>query len=127
MEQRRKILSTFMAHSPMVAWVKDRQGRYQYVSPRFLKRFELCDEAILGRTDAEIFPGIGPEVQRNDQQVIATGQPLEALEEIFDAAGVAQQSWYVVKFPIPDVPGSVGGVAIGITALKRAEREKREA
>jgi two-component system NtrC family sensor kinase len=127
-QEHEQMLSTLMAHSPALAWVKDEGGRYRYASPTVLRRFGLAAQDVLGKTDRQVFPAAHETVSAHDQQVRNSGKPLEVVEEVLDAAGLPQHSWFVIKFPLPGAPrGFVGGVAVEITALKRAEREKIEA
>jgi PAS domain S-box-containing protein len=122
------MLSVFMTHSPTLAWVKDGQGCYRFVNARMLRRFELDADDILGKTDFEVFPESAAALLRaHDQQVIATGIPLEAVEQVPGANGGPPASWFVTKFSLPDCPpGYVGGIAFEITALQRAEQERVE-
>ena len=49
-------LQAFTTHSPALMCMKDRDGRYRFVNDRFLERYSLRREQVLGRTDAELFP-----------------------------------------------------------------------
>lgn len=40
------------------AWLKDRLGRYAHVNERFLSFHGLSLDAVIGKKDEEVFPGI---------------------------------------------------------------------
>ena len=42
--------------SPAMVWVKDLDGRYLYANPRFLSDLETSEDALLGKTDADLPP-----------------------------------------------------------------------
>ena len=60
MEQRlresEERMRAFTTHSPALMCMKDRDGRYRFANDRFLERYHLRPDQVLGRTDAELFP-----------------------------------------------------------------------
>jgi PAS domain S-box-containing protein len=121
-------LRAFMDHSPAPMFIKDRDGRYRMVNPRFLHDFGLAAGQVLGRTDAEIFPrGQAELFLKNDDRV----------HKLRASIMVEETAWYidgphtsiVNKFPILDDKGEIaalGGVASDITERKRMEQVLRE-
>jgi PAS domain S-box-containing protein len=113
----------FMHHLPGLAWIKDVHGRYVYANASAEKAFGTPREELYGKTDAELFsPATAAQFHANDQQAIehAGVQTFETLEH---PDGTIHHS-LVSKFPIPGSggqPGFVGGVAIDVTDLRRAE------
>jgi PAS domain S-box-containing protein len=123
-EQR---FESFMANSPLISFIKDRQGRYVYVSPTWCQVFERPSEAIVGKCDRDWVPAeLAARIVDADRQVLATGQSLSLVEQIPLASGEPRE-WLVVKFPIPDESGGLhlGGVALDITDRRIAEEAVR--
>ncbi|HZM36820.1 MAG TPA: PAS domain-containing protein [Burkholderiales bacterium] len=122
-----QLLEAFTAHSPAVMFLKDREGHYRFVNRRFLERFGLRREQVLGRSDAELFPRQQAlAFQANDAAVIARRESVEFEETARYLEG--ERTSIVVKFPVFDGDGrvaGVGGVATDISERKLAEQELR--
>jgi PAS domain S-box-containing protein len=114
----------FMQHLPGLAWIKDLQGRYVFVNDAAAAAFGARREAILGRTDPELFPPeTAAQFRENDRRALAAGAGVQAVERLAHDDGIEHSS-LVSKFPIlgPDgAPALVGGMAIDITERLRAE------
>src|SRR5262249_15883065 len=64
----------FMQHLPGLAWIKDLRGRYLFVNDAAEAAFGARREAILGRTDDELFPQeTTAEFRENDRRALASG------------------------------------------------------
>ena len=113
----------FMNASPLVAFMKDRGGRYLYVNAPFERLFAATQEDIWGMTDYDWLPReVAEQVRANDEIVRVSGRPLEITEMVPTPDGVAH-IWASHKFPFVGPGGDVcvGGVANDITASKQAE------
>jgi PAS domain S-box-containing protein len=126
-EQR---FARFMQHLPGLAWIKDLQGRYVYANDAAEKAFRTPRAELYGKTDEEVFP---PETaarfKENDQRALAHGTGVQVIETLKHEDGSLHHS-VVSKFGIPGPNGQaglVGGMAIDITDLKRAEAALKEA
>jgi PAS domain S-box-containing protein len=122
LEESEERFRLFMDHSPAVAWMKDEQGRYIYLSGSYLRQIGVRSKDRLGKTDFEIHPrGIAEEFQKNDQVALALGHPIEVTEESIDSQG-EPCTWLAFKFPFQDNSGQlfVGGIAIDISERKKA-------
>lgn len=119
-EQR---LRAFTAHSPALMCMKDRDGRYTFANDRFLERYSLRRDQVLGRTDADLFPRRQAlAAAAHDAEVLAHGEPLQYEERA--AIGEGQRVSMVSKFPVLDAAGSV--VAIGVVASDITDRRLTE-
>jgi PAS domain S-box-containing protein len=122
--------ASFAQHLPGLAWIKDLDGRYTYVNDAAASAFGSSREAIIGRTDSEIFPpSVSAEFQRNDRQALESWTGIQVIELLPDSTGELRHS-IVSKFPIADAEGEfhlIGGVAIDITDRVRAEEALHEA
>jgi diguanylate cyclase (GGDEF)-like protein/PAS domain S-box-containing protein len=49
-------LRAFLENSAVIGWLQDEAGRYVFASNNFLKRFALAREAVIGKTESEIWP-----------------------------------------------------------------------
>jgi PAS domain S-box-containing protein len=120
---------TFMDESPAIAMMKDEEGRYVYVSQRWLDGYGLTEEQVIGRTPYELFPrDIAEHYRRHELEVLATGETIASVEPRLRKDGT--RGWGLAyKFPLNDPTGRavVGGVGVDITDWKVAEDELREA
>jgi PAS domain S-box-containing protein len=118
----------FLDNSPCVAFLKDREGRKIYGNAGLDRFLSTKDRSFLGTTDFETYPAeIAQKLREHDDMVLATGEPLETIEEVPGVDGILR-TWLVMKFPVPDEAGNrlLGGVAVDITARQRAELGLRE-
>ncbi len=122
-------LRAIVENSPALIFVKDLNGRYLEVNRRFEQEFALSRDAILDRTDLDIFPREQAEAFRaHDAVVLQQGKPL-LFEEVARRRDGEHIS-IVSKFPLLDASGkayALCGIATGITERKRAEEALREA
>jgi PAS domain S-box-containing protein len=118
----------FMNNSPTIAWIKNEQGQYVYLSKTYEDQFSVRLEDWRGKTDAEVWPSeIAETYHRNDSNVLHAEHAIEALEETINADG-NRRLWISCKFPFCDHAGSrfVGGIGLDITARKQVETELLE-
>jgi AraC-like DNA-binding protein len=109
----------------VLAWVKDRQGRYLWVNRAFLVQYsldhqtgdgddELSVASVLGKTDYDLSPAfLADQFRLDDEQVLAGHRIVNRLERLGDAGGTTV--WNVTdKIPVADAKGVIIGTA-GIT------------
>jgi PAS domain S-box-containing protein len=111
-------LQAFMNHSPILAFMKDDEGRYVYVNPKMESTFRISLDEIRGKADFDWLPDdVARTVRENDRRVLSTGETVESLESVGTPEGI--RHWMVVKFPFnkPDGRVFVGGVAVDVTTL----------
>lgn len=112
----------FVQELPAQAWAKDMAGRYIYVNAAAVEAFGLSEEAILGRTDGEIFSEeIAENFRKNDRLALEQGSRLRSVEVRNDKNGVPRYS-LVTKFPLHSDDGTtlVAGTAIDVTEQRNA-------
>ncbi|WP_437313792.1 AAA family ATPase [Sorangium sp. So ce385] len=119
-------LQAIVDNSAAAIYLKDREGRYVLVNRQAGHLVRLPRHEILGKTDAELFPGPTVEtLQNNDRKVLDAGEPLECEEELLLADG--PRTFLAVKFPLGEgvMSGVLCGISTDITERKRAERAER--
>jgi two-component system sensor histidine kinase/response regulator len=104
---------------------KDLQGRFTFVNSRFCQTVGRPREAIIGRTDFDLYPApLAAQYQADDEEVIRTGQPRETVEEHQDQNGPSFVQ--VIKTPIRDGAGRIigtQGIFWDVTERRRVEDE----
>lgn len=125
-EARRKgqrLLEAVVENSPAVIYVKDLDGRYLMVNRRYGDIFHIDRDAMIGRTDHDIFPvEIADAFRAMDVRVAAADQPLTEEESAPHHDGL--HAYISVKSPLRDETGrayAVFGVSTDITERKDAE------
>ncbi|MBM3845835.1 MAG: PAS domain S-box protein, partial [Verrucomicrobia bacterium] len=89
---------------------KDKDGRFTFASRNFCSELGRSLDEICGRTDFDFFPEeLARKYQHDDQQVMATRQILDVVEEHLRNDG-AKGFVQVVKTPLIDSRGEVAGV-----------------
>lgn len=118
-------LRAFLENSAVIAWLKDEDGRHVFVSDNFLKRFALSRDAVIGKTDTELWPGaVADELRRNDLALLANGQGIEVVEAATNPDG--STSWWLSSKFVFQESGSkrlLGGLAVDISERRRVEDE----
>ena len=119
----------FMNNSPVMAFIKDEQGRMIYINEPFERTFEVKLADLRGKTDEEWLPiEVAKQTYKNDMIVFSTGETLETVETVPTPDGSAHY-WLIFKFLLKDVNGKplLGGAAINITERKNAEEQVKAA
>ena len=105
-------------HSPVLAFMKDDEGRYVYLNPKMASTFRVSLEEVRGKADFDWLPeDVARTVRENDRLVLTTRRAVESLESLATPEGI--RHLMVVKFPFikPDGRVFVGGVAVDVTSL----------
>lgn len=121
-EQRRQrgILDSI----PDIAWLKDQAGRYLAVNKRFTEAVSLEAEAIVGRSDDDLFDPVRAEKYREgDLEVMESTRMRRVEERLSDPIGNIT-AIETIKVPIVSDDGHVigtAGIARDITERVQAE------
>jgi PAS domain S-box-containing protein len=125
--EEQRLLQALVDSSPAVIYVKDLSGRYVLVNRRYEECFHLSREAIVGKTDHDIFPHeFADRFRTLDRRVALVGEPLTE-EEVAPVDGVTR-SYISVKCPLKRESGelyAVFGISTDITDRKTAEEAAR--
>jgi PAS domain S-box-containing protein len=121
--QSQQLLEAVVTTSPAVIYVKDLEGRYLMVNKRYADIFHVDKDAMVGRTDHDIFPAPQADAFRAmDQRVAAADQPLTEQETAPHDDG--PHTYISLKSPLRDETGrpyAVFGISTDITEHKRAQ------
>lgn len=117
LQESRSRFQSFMDHVPMLAWLKDADGKYLHVNKAFLEVLKFTEAQVIGHDDFDLVPrDVAAKVRENDLAVLNSGQP----RRFHESAGVGDGPavvWESYKFPIKSGDGRrmVGGVAFDAT------------
>jgi AraC-like DNA-binding protein len=107
----------------VLAWVKDRQGRYRWVNRAFLIQYSLDHpsgkafasvEHIQGKTDYDLSPAfLADQFRHDDEHVLAGHRIVNRLERVGESQGTTV--WNITdKIPVVNAKGAIIGTA-GVT------------
>ena len=126
-QERTRAITSILRYTPAVVYLKDRQGRYNLVNPRYEELFGVTNKDVQKKSDYDIFPrDVADQFFAHDIKVLKEGQALQVEEYIPLADGV--HTYLSVKFPIYSASGAAEGlcgIATDITELKKAQQQLR--
>jgi PAS domain S-box-containing protein len=121
--QGQQLLQAIIDNAPAVIYAKDLQGRYLQVNRRFTELFQLDLDAVVGKTDFELFAKeVAGAFRAMDQRVIAARSPLTEEETAPLEDGL--RTYLSVKCPLFDDTGksyAMFGISTDITERKQAQ------
>ncbi|WP_437711812.1 AAA family ATPase [Sorangium sp. So ce448] len=123
----KELLQSIIDNSTAVISLKNLEGRYLMINRRYAELFHVSEQAIVGRTDYDVFPRERADAYRAvDQEVLATGTALQAEEEALQDDGL--HTYISLKYPLCNASGqpyAICGVSTDITERKQAEAERQ--
>jgi PAS domain S-box-containing protein len=121
-----RLLQAIADNSTAIIYIKDLDGRHLFVNRRFEELLHLSREAMMGKSDYDLFSAEVADVFRAlDRQVLAGRSSLEAEEKLLLDDGL--HTYISVKCPLFDASGTLYalcGVSTDITERKRIEVER---
>lgn len=129
LRESRQMFQQFMNNSPAISFMKDEEGKFEFINQSFEKAFNVKAKTLYGDTDYAYLPAnIAEEIRKNDRMILDTNQTIEAIE-LVPSADNSIQYWHSYKFPVIANNGKklLGGVAFDITETKQLESELKVA
>ncbi|WP_437830380.1 AAA family ATPase [Sorangium sp. So ce1153] len=123
----KELLQSIVDNSTAVIYLKDLEGRYLMINRRYAEVFHVSEQAIVGRTDSDVFPSeLADAFRAVDHEVVATGAALQAEDEVPQDDGL--HTYISLKYPLCNAAGqpyAVCGISTDITERKQAEAERQ--
>jgi PAS domain S-box-containing protein len=113
----------FLDSMPGIAWIKDSQFRYLWLSSSYARLHGRSAGEFLGRDDFQVWPeNLARQYRKDDERALLVNGPVQFVEQSPFADG-STATWLAVKFPLPDAGGAMGvaGIAFDITNLHADE------
>jgi PAS domain S-box-containing protein len=105
-------LRMFLDSMPAIAWIKDAQLRYVWTSASYSRVFGKSLAEIQGKRNVEIWPAESAgEFSRDDEKALRANGPVQSIHFMRCADGTTARM-LVVKFPLPELDGSLGVATI---------------
>jgi len=128
LESRDRKMKAILHNIPDMAWLKDRESRFIAVNLPFARACALDPEAVVGKTDLDIWPRQQAEAYRSDdREVMTSGRTKQLEEQLIGSEGVS--IWIeTIKTPIFSAQGEIvgtTGIARNISPRRRADEELR--
>lgn len=124
------LLDTLLVSSPVAIGYWDRELRFVRVNEALAAINGLPVADHLGRTIADVIPGLAPTLEPLYRRVLETGEPVvheESTDEQIHAPGSARH-WLSSYYPVRTETGEtigIGGVIMEITGQRRADARLR--
>ncbi len=121
--KRTREIASIFKYTPAVVFLKDAEGHYLLVNPRFEELFGFSQEEVKGKTDHDLFPKeVADQLRRHDRQVLSEARSSQVEEQVYHEDGM--RTYLSVKFPLFDEFGLVSGlcgISADITSIKKAQ------
>ena len=126
LQESQELFASFMNNSPVVAFIKDEEGRRVWVNEPYRRFFRLPEGADVSRLqDTELMPQASAvHVRREDQAVLASGKP-SATEGMIPSPDGSERHWLTYRFIVREQSGRrlLGGVSLDITDRKAMQAQ----
>lgn len=106
-------MRAFLDCMPAIAWIKDSELRYVWVSRSYERMLGKTLEQLRGRRNREIWPEeVALRHRHADEAVLRRDEPVQMISQVPQADGSVARL-LVVKFPLADETGAAGIAGIG--------------
>ena len=124
LEEAQQQFRAFADNAPLLAYIKDEEGRYEYVNAPLLHRFGFAEGDVIGKSDSDLWDEkLIERIRVLEEQVLQSGQSTGRLDVSTRADG-SEVFWRIYKFPLFwRGHRAIGGIAVDITQSKLYERE----
>ncbi len=94
-----ELFSEMLQRAPLLIAITDMEGRYERVNPYFAQLLQQPSDAIVGKTDAQLFnEKVALQLQNLDQKLLTEGVAQEC--DIALTSDSGEQNFRVVKIPL---------------------------
>lgn len=118
-------LATILNSVDAYIYIKDSEGRYEYVNRKLAAHFGVQPENVIGTTDESYFDeATSRSMAANDRRVLTAGERVEEEETTQLAAGGSPQTMLSIKLPLRTPDGDIHGlcgISTDITRHKKAD------
>ena len=125
LSEHRALLEGIINNSSISIYVLDTEGHFILINDRFAEIFDLDKEAVIGRTDFDIFPAdTAKAYQNSDLEILRQGKLIQIEEQLELEDGI--HNFITLKFPLLDATGApyaLCGLATDITERKQIEAQ----
>lgn len=123
--RQQELLKSIMNVTPDFITLQDKNLAYIFAGKSFCNYFNMDEESIVGKTDADIFTEQQAKMNiQESKEILATGIPLA--KEITFKRSKEQKWFHVVKVPVYDQDGSIMGLLLtarDISMLKKFQEQ----
>ncbi|WP_411833741.1 putative bifunctional diguanylate cyclase/phosphodiesterase [Pseudoxanthomonas mexicana] len=121
---RNKLMATILSSIDAHVYLKDHQGRYEYVNDKVAGLYNRPPREIIGHTDHELHPAeVANQFMEMDAEVLNTGRRIARQEVVLDADGEQRYFWSIkIPMKVPGQPDKLVGFSSEITELLELRR-----
>ena len=127
LESLRQRFEIFMDHMPVLAYIKDFDGRYVYVNPAMHSAMsQRGAHEPLGILAEDWMPrDVAEEIQRQDREILESEKPFESKGTTY--VELPPSHFMLLRFPIIERDGRrfLGGISVDVSDRIEAENEVR--
>jgi hypothetical protein len=109
-------------HGPALAFIKDADGRYCFVSRPLQSFLQRNIDEILRRRDEDLYPAdVAARLRENDRRAMASTTPIQSVDRVVGPDG-GSRSWFVSRCCFKDSSGRrlLGGLIIDVDSVQAA-------
>ncbi|WP_163988349.1 ATP-binding protein [Pyxidicoccus caerfyrddinensis] len=126
LQESQELFASFMNNSPVVAFIKDEQGRRIWVNESYRRFFRIPEGVDLALIDdTALMPAASAEhVRREDQAVLSSGKAW-ASEGMIPSPDGSERYWLTYRFIVKERSGRrlLGGVSLDVTERKAMQAQ----